>query len=448
MGYSILAFQTAFMKTYFPIQYMAAVLTYESDNTDKLVVYLGEAKRVRLPNDERGVAVEPPDINLSGVRFQVVYGPDEERTPSSGHIRFGLSAVKGVGGKAVEAILETRRESGPFTSLWDFCERVPMTALNRSTIEALIKAGAFDSVHGMENRAAMVEALDGAIRAGQRAAADRESGQSSLFGTVIEVPADDSPAGQLPEVAPWPLAEQLKHEKAALGFFASRHPLEEHRELLERFSNAKIAEVERLDAKTEIVIGAMISSLRTTRTRRGRNPGQKMAMLTLEDATGKIEAVAFAETFAEVEHLLEEDAVLFFRGQIDRRREEPNLLIASVYTREQAVSKLTERVRIVLEPDGDDEVLQQELDELREVLDGQKKKVNGSVAEVEFEIHLDDAVVRTSADGFRIPVDPSLEAQISQVLGTLGRCDLVGPPKLVEPLAGEPVEPLPSAEAM
>ncbi len=429
VGYSVLAFQTAFMKTYFPIQYMAAVLTYEADNTDKLSVYLDESKRVRLPDGERGVEVKPPDINLSGVRFDVVYRSDEEPTPAAGHVRFGLSAVKGVGGKAVEAILETRSDSGPFESLYDFCERVPLAAVNRSTIEALIKAGAFDSVHHMEARAAMVEALDGAIRSGQRVAADRESGQTNLFGTVIETDDDESPSAQLPEVEAWTVAEQLKHEKAALGFFASRHPLEEHSDTLTRFSTVTAAGVADLEAKTEIILGAIVSSLRTTRTRKGRNPGQKMGMLTLEDGTGKLDAVAFAETFAKIEPLLEEDAVLFFRGHIDRRREEPNLVISHVITPEQAVTKLTKRVRIVLDG-GDETRLTEDLAQLREILDRQKMKVNGSVAQVEFEIHLEDAVVRTSADGYKIPVDPALPGEITQALRTSGHCDLVGPPKL------------------
>ena len=439
VGYSILAFQTAFLKTFFPIQYMAAVLTYESVNTDKLAVYLDECRRVRLPDGRRGVDVLPPDVNLSGERFHVAYGAGEERTTSAGHVRFGLSAVKGVGGKAVEAILAARRGNeelpgGPFESLYEFCERVPMTAVNRATIEALIKAGAFDSVHGMDKRAAMLEALDGAIRSGQRAAADRESGQTSLFGTVIETPAADAAPVRLPEVPPWPLAEQLRHEKAALGFFASRHPLEEHRDRLERFSTASVADVASLDAKTEVIVGAMVSSLRTTRTRKGRNPGQKMGMLTLEDATGKIDAVVFAETFATFEHLLVEDAVLFFRAQVDRRREEPNLLVSQVITPDQAVAKLTEKVRIVLELDGAADAVGEELSGLREVLDRQKLKVNGSVATVEFEIHLDDAVVRTTAEGYRIPVDPELPREIARALGSAGHCDLVGPAKLVEAL--------------
>jgi DNA polymerase III alpha subunit len=208
VGYSILAFQTAFLKTYFPVQYMAAVLTYEADHTDKLAFYLGECKRVLLPDGSRGADVLPPDINQSRVRFQVVFGglgrtaaraAQSARSGRSarrhGHIRFGLEAVKGVGRAAVEAILEARDADGPFESLWDFCERVPLQLVNRSTIEALIKAGAFDSLHGEEKRAALMEALESAMRSGAQAAADRESGQESLFGMLMGGGAGGGEAG-------------------------------------------------------------------------------------------------------------------------------------------------------------------------------------------------------------------------------------------------------------
>lgn len=433
VGYSILAFQTAYMKAYFPIHYMAAVLTYESDNTDKLAVYLSECKRLRLGEEKRGVDVLPPDVNLSGYDFEVVYAPGEERAPEAGHIRFGLSAVKGVGGKAVEGIVAARNDDGDFKSLWDFCERVPLQFVNKSTVEALIKAGAFDSVHGAEQRAAVLAALEGAMRAGQQAAKDRESGQSNLFG-MLDTASAPAPEPQLPEVAPWTVAEMLKQEKAALGFFASRHPLDEHEATLESFSNTTAADFAELPAKTEVILGAMIANLRTIRTKKGRNPGQKMGLLTLEDPTGKVDAVVFADVFAQVETLLEEDAVLFFRGQVDRRREEPNLLISHVITPAQAVSKLTERVRIVLEPNGqseDREALSKELTGLKSVLDRQKGRINGSVARVELEIHLADRIVRTTPDGYRdLPVDIRLPEQIDLALGSLGHCDLVGPRKI------------------
>src|SRR5690606_5714167 len=148
----------------------------------KVVEYIDECKRVLLPGGGRGVAVKRPDINLSDVGFTVVFDPNEPRDANHGHIRFGLSAVKGVGEKAIHAIIEARDKDGPFRNLYDFCERVSLGAVNRATIEALIKCGAFDDVHGESKRAAMIEALDGAIQAGQRAAADRDSGQLHFFG--------------------------------------------------------------------------------------------------------------------------------------------------------------------------------------------------------------------------------------------------------------------------
>ncbi len=435
VGYSILAYQTAFMKTYFPIQFMAAVLTYESDNTDKLAVYLDECQRVRLPQGERGIAVLPPDVNLSGITFEVVYQDDEARTAQSGHIRFGLSAVKGVGTKAVEAILKARQQSGPFRSLFDFCERIPLTLVNRATIEALIKAGALDSLHGNAQRAAMVAALESALRAGHRAAADRESGQTSLFG--LASPVAETAEQRLPEMPPWSSHEQLKHEKAALGFFASQHPLEEYCELIAQFGNATIAVVRTLPAETEVVLGAMVASLRVTRTRKGRNPGQKMGLLTLEDLTGKIDGVIFAEAFAKAEALLAADEILFFKAKVDRRREEPGLTINQVIPLDQAL-RLTEEVRIVLTPPPGQEggavapAFVAELKRLREFLDGEKQRVNGSAAVVTFEIHLQDEnrVVSTAANGLRVPVDTQLPERLNATLGPLGHCLLLGPQKL------------------
>ncbi len=430
VGYSILAYQTAYMKTYFPIHFMAAVLTYESDNTDKLAVYLSEAQHVRLPDGTTGVDVRPPDINLSKVRFEVVYGPDEERAPSTGHIRFGLSAIKGVGIKAVDAILAARDgDDGLFESLLDFCERVSLREVNRAAIEALIKAGAFDSVHGMEQRAAVLKALEGAMKSGARAAQDRESGQTNLFGLPEAAPAGDD-SFKLPEATPWTLREQLAHEKATLGFFASCHPLDEHRDVLARYSNASIADIAQLDAKTEVVLGAMVSSLRSVRTRKGRNPGQKMAILSLDDGAGKIEAVVFSDVFAKVEELIEEDAVLFFHAQVDRRREEPGLVISRVVRPETAITKLTRQVRIVLRPDGDPAAERGTLQKLHDLLRRQKRRVNGSVARVVFELHV-DGKVSTASCPMEVPVDAQLSTRIDETLGELGRCDLVGPRKLL-----------------
>ncbi len=461
VGYSILAFQTAFLKTYFPVQFMAAVLTFESDNTDKLVTYLDECKRVLLPNGERGTLVKPPDVNTSRHRFQVVYEDGEEVTPSAGHIRFGLDAIKGVGAKAVEATLEARESGGPFQSIFDFVERVPPSLVNKSTVEALMKAGAFDSIHGEEMRSTLFAALERVVKHGQRAAADRDSGQSSLFGGAANETSEEAVA-ELPQVEPWSSAEQLQHEKAALGFFASKHPLDEHEDVLENFSSANLAQAQELPGKSEIIVGAMITNLRVVRTRSGRNPGQKMAMLTIEDHHGKMDAVVFSEAYLALEHVLKEDAILFWKGTVDRRREEPNLLVEKVVTLEDAPSQFCSRVRICLEDAGlqppeatrgaaneateepEGASMKDELMKLRELLDDEKKRINGSAAEVVFEIRLGGRVVHHRPSGLRVPVDPGLPGRVDELLGRDGACSLHGPERVqggpARTLAPPPVE--------
>ncbi len=353
VGYTLLAYQTAYLKTYFPVQYMAAVLTYTADSTDKLVKYVDECARVKLPDGRTGIEVGEPDIDRSGVRFHVVFEPGEEHQSSNGHIRFGLSAVKGVGEKAVLAILEARNEGGPFRSLWDFCRRVPLQIVNRTAIDALIKSGAFDGVHGKDERAAMIQALEPAIKAGQRAAADRESGQSSLlFGATADAGEEDEAEQDLPSVPPWSADELLAHEKETLGFFATSHPLDDHRELLQRFGNVNVEQLKALPADTEVVLGALLGGLRTTRTRKGRNPGQKMAIVHLEDRSDRIEGVLFADAYAEYEAVLDRGAVLFFTGRVDRRREDPNLVVSKVIGVAEAEAKLARRLRIHLDATG------------------------------------------------------------------------------------------------
>ena len=432
VGYTLLAYQTAYLKTYFPVQYMAAVLTYAADSTDKLVHYVDECARAKLPGGRTGIQVGAPDIDRSGVRFHVVFDPDDEQTAGHGHIRFGLSAVKGVGEKAVRAILEAREDGGRFRSLWDFCRRVPLQIVNRTTIEALIKSGAFDGIHGKDQRAAMVEALPAAIKAGQRAAADRESGQSSLLfaGGSREASEPEDRGQKLPEAAPWSPSELLAHEKEALGFFASSHPLDDHRELLDRFGNVNAERFKTLPADTDVVLGALLGSLRTTRTRKGRNPGQKMAMIQLEDKSGRVEGVLFADAYAEYEELLERGAVLFFAGRVDRRREEPNLVVSKVVPLEEAPTRLARRLRIHIDLRGTAGTptngLNEDLEGLRELLDRRRSRGRNGGVEVEFELALKDRTVLTGANGARAPIDARLASDIDDLLGARGRCRYIG----------------------
>ncbi|MEM6750970.1 MAG: DNA polymerase III subunit alpha [Planctomycetota bacterium] len=454
-GYAIVAYQTAYLKTLFPLQYMAALLTYESVNSDKVAEYLDACRDLLLPNAKRGVEVKPPDINLSDIAFSVAYDTDEAHTPSGGHIRFGLSAVKGVGEKAVLAVLQERAAEGPFKGLYDFCERVDLRAVNRSTIEALIKCGAFDELHGVDQRAALHHALDAAVRAGQRAASDRASGQNALFGAPEPgAPADDEGPGEpeLPAIDPWPTAERLAYEREVLGLFVSSHPLDEHRDTIARFSTASLEDAKQLPAGAEIVVGGMLSRVRTTVTRNGRSPGQKMCMITLEDARTKMDGVCFSDTYAQHFADLEPDNVVFLACKIDRRREEPALLVQRVIPVAEGPRWLTAAVRIRL----DEPPAGQALD--ASVLQGVRGAVqrlatqhrDGAQAPVWFDVVQQGQRVRIRTGA---KVTPS--AQLVEALNTLlapghactGSCELHGG-KRVDParFQGAPTREQPKLE--
>lgn len=427
-GYAIVAYQTSYLKTYFPVQYMAAVLSYESDNTAKIVRYVDECRKVLFPDGHRGIDVGAPDINRSGIGFAVVYDEGELHDANHGHIRFGLTAVKGVGEKAIRAIIQAREKDGPFQNLYEFCERVPPGAVNRATIEALIKCGAFDSIHGDERRSAMIEALDGAVQAGQQAAFDRDSGQLNFFETFAETLEESGKANavaSLPDLPPWTHGQQLQEEKAVLGFYLSSHPLNQHQAAVQQFSTHTIAEARELAAGVEVILGVMISRVRTTFTRKSK---EKMAMLTAEDASGSIDAVLFPRTYAIAAPCLEPDQIVFLRGKVDRRREDPNIVVDQVIPVQQAATQLTQQVKIVLR--GDDlPRLDNRLGYLHELLRGDTL-VNGTVgAEVIFELHQEGRVVSMRVNGMRIRVNDDLPARIATVLDEADPfqcCQLIG----------------------
>ena len=437
-GYSIVAYQTAYLKTYFPVQYMAAVLTYESGDTDKVVKYIDECKRVRRPDGSRGIEVRPPDINLSNTGFSVVFETDEPHDANHGHIRFGLGAVKGVGDKAIAAIIEQREKDGPFTGLYDFCERVPLSSVNRATIVALIKCGAFDSLHGADRRAAMIEALDSAMQAGHRAKADRDSGQLSFFGSFSEAaPAAEDEGGAetpLPDVAPWSPGEQLQHEKAVLGFYVSSHPLDRYERMLESFATCSVADAMKLPEATEVILGVMLQRVRTTVQKKDQ---RKMAMLTVEDKSGRIDAVVFASNYPVYGPLLTQDAVLFLKGKVDRKREQPNILIDEAIPPEQAAEQLTRRVRIVLEADDSsgNGRLNGGLNNLKALLRQSSASGGGNgndhTAEVVFEVHQQGMIATLGLNGTRVHVTADLPERIDSLISPRGHCELIGPPRLV-----------------
>jgi len=371
--YAILAFQTAYFKTYFPTEFMAALLTFEMGATEKVAEYIEECRSM-------GIEVLPPDVNESFADFTVIYergegaGGAEEgargRVRSSGkgkkagargrgalaaagggkvrgeRIRFGLAAVKGVGVKAVEEIIRAREAGGRYETLFDLCQRLDLRAVNRAALEALIKAGSLDSLGG--TRAQMAAALDEAMALASERQRDAQAGQLTLFAAFESDGAVRQEAARLPEVSPWPQQKLLQHEKEVLGLYVTDHPLAQFAEQIHYYSTAHSHTLREAPAGGEVILGGIITRVRYCVTKIGRSAGARMAMFTLEDLNGTVEGVAFPDVLAQYEDLLQPDRLVFVRGRVDFRREEPSIKATAAYAMEHAEEHLTNLVHLEL----------------------------------------------------------------------------------------------------
>jgi DNA polymerase-3 subunit alpha len=320
-AYAWVAYQTAYLKANYPAYFMAALLTSERANTDKMVLYIGECR-------EMGIRVLPPDVNESEMFFTVVPRVAEEEAA----IRFGLAAIKNVGEGAVEAILKGRREGGPFRSFFDFCERVDFKAVNRRVVESFIKSGSFDSLD--PRRSALFAAIDRAMEAGQKLQRDQEQGQVSLFGTTGGPEEHPATAPQrIPDAPAWGEGERLAFEKESLGFFITGHPLERFREELAQWANATTGRLPELSGAPEVTVAGIIAGLRLMKTRKG----DRMATFLLEDLEGSAEALVFPETYKKVAGRLADDLVVLVKGKPEVLDEgKARLLVSEVLPLEQA----------------------------------------------------------------------------------------------------------------
>lgn len=305
-AYGWVTYQTAYLKRHHPHEFMAGLMSCDQDNTENIVKFIAEARAMNLK-------VARPDVLESDQDFTVVPAPKAEDKV----IRFGLGAVKGVGGGAVEAILHARGEGGPFSSLFDFCERVESQKVNRRVIEALVKAGAFDSIPADADdmhRARNFAAIEIAIERGSQAQKDRKSGQVSMFGLLEPVSQESSEEAIYPTVPEWPAKQLLNCEKESLGFYISGHPLDRFASDLKRFANATALDFsEGRRGEGEASIGGVVSAYRERPTRRGDG---KLAFFQLEDAAGQLEVVVFPKTFEKVREILTSDEPLLCKGKI------------------------------------------------------------------------------------------------------------------------------------
>jgi len=294
-AYGLISYQTAYLKAHYPVEFMAALLTADGDNTDKVVRYIADAT-------QNGIVVRPPDVNASQKDFSV----DE------GGIRFGLGAIKNVGEGAVDSII-AQREDAPLTSLFDFCERVDLKRVNKRVVEALVKSGACDSF-GHE-RFVLFHNIDRALERGQSMARDRMTGQTSLFGLFDD---DDSNAGPADsydlKCDPWLDRHRLELEKEAIGFYVSGHPLDGYRGELGRYASNNTSDLDKaLGTRGELTLGAVVVAMRERPLRSGNG---RMAFVTLEDLFGQIETIFFSKAFEASEEALKSGDPLLVYGNV------------------------------------------------------------------------------------------------------------------------------------
>jgi len=303
--YALISYRTAFLKANYPVEYMAAVISSVMNTKDKVPFYVNQCH-------EMGIEVLPPDVNESDVGFTVV----------EGKVRFGLNAVKGVGVGAIESIVAAR-DDGPFSSIYDFCARVDSALVNRRTLEALIKSGAFDSTGG--TRRGMLEALPAAAAAGERRRRDRAQGQGGLFDVLAAADPENEVAHHPPIGAEeFDSDVLLRFEKEALGLYVSSHPLQGLRAQLRDQIDATVSQLADLRDGQTVWTGGVISGLARRQTR----SGSTMAVFRLDDVDGGIEVVAFGSICERYHDLLAEDAIVLVRGRLDRKSEDDVKLIA------------------------------------------------------------------------------------------------------------------------
>jgi DNA polymerase-3 subunit alpha len=396
-AYALIAYMTAYLKAHYPVEFMAALLSGDIpgrnfQKKDSLVEHLEDCDRM-------GIEVVPPDVNRSDVDFSV----------GEGKIFFGLAAIKGCGGSAGEAIVTARKSGGPFRDLYDFCERVDSAGASRATIEALIKSGGFDTLR--VKRSQLDAVIDRAVQSGASLAADRKSGQKSLFGGDDDVAAA-KPGASLPDIPEWPDRERAQKEKEVLGFYLTSHPLDEHKPLLTKYCSHTTADIPQLKEREEVILGGLISSLKFSQTKNPQ-PGKpsKYVMFDLEDIDGTIRCILWPDGFAEMGHLVKADAILMIRGVIDRRGgEEANLIINELIPLDQLDSRYTTGLIVrILETEHPSDILEK----VREVC-----RSSPGNNELQLAVVLEDGSrIHLRSNKVRLEITRELQERLENLLG-------------------------------
>jgi len=389
-AYALLAYHTAYLKTHYPVEFMAALLTSVTGSTDDVVKYINECR-------EMGIAVEPPDINVSDANF----------TPHGSAIRFGLAAVKNVGGNAIESIVAARRNLGKFESIFAFCEKVDLRLLNKRVLESLIKSGAMDA---LGRRAQLMAVLDKAIERAQKTQRDAESGQHGLFGVFQEEEVQNH-IDRLPETPDWDEHQRLAAEKEILGFFITGHPLEKYREKLEDLRALNTQEISAIKSSTgkdeNITAAGMITNLRVLKSKRG----DFYAQASLEDMAGSIDMLVFPEAYRKLQEKVKLQVPVLIRGGV--RIEEganPKLTVNDILPLEEAKVPLPKSLRIRIQVENAEDVTVDQLHSLCRERKGEAK--------VLFDVERQgDFMVVMEAEDYNVQPDRNFIARVEELCG-------------------------------
>ncbi|MBN8624386.1 MAG: DNA polymerase III subunit alpha [Planctomycetes bacterium] len=402
-AYALIAYMTAYLKAHYPVEFMAALLCGDIEGRnfkkkDSLVEHLEDCRRMNI-------TVNAPDVNTCSADFTV----------ADGQIYFGLAAIKGCGGSAATALAEERGKNGPYKDLFDFCSRLDSSAVNRTAIESLIKAGAFDKLGG--TRAQWTAVLDKALQSAASVLADKKRGQKGLFDEddAEEAAAPGSATkSMLPAVAPWDQRQEMAAEKEVLGYYLTSHPLAEYEKTFDTYKLKGTVDAAQLSHRTEVMLGGMIASIKFSHTKNPR-PGQvntKYAMWDLEDMQGIMRCILWPEDFAKHGTHVEADKVVALRGVIDKRpgSEDANFIVNEIIPVETLESRFTKGVIFHVDETKHGE---KGLQGLFEILRGYPGN-----CEVQLVLTLaDQSRVTCESANVKVAYDPEMRRRVTDFLG-------------------------------
>ncbi|MFZ3216807.1 MAG: DNA polymerase III subunit alpha [Candidatus Acidiferrales bacterium] len=387
-AYALLAYQTAYLKVHYPVEFMASMLSSEAGNTEKVVKYINEARGM-------GIRVLPPDVHESGLYF----------TPVGDDIRFGLAAIKNVGENTAKAICEARGTAGPFRTLFSFSEAIEPKFLNKRVLESLVKAGALDCTGGSRGR--LFAAIDQAISRGQKKHQEKTVGQGGLF--LAGAHESTNPSWQeteLPEADDWSEEQQLAGEYSVLGFYISGHPLDKYAGRLKDLNASELVSMEGRKNSEDIVVAGIIVQIRPMRSRRGA----RWAILTLQDRTGVIEALVFPEAFGKLEAILKANTPLLVKGRVAVEDVGTRLIVSDARLLEQLADRPPSLLRVRMDLST---VNTGALDRLQKLFSRHPGRCR-----VAFELIKGDGTAATLESGSAVLADRELVERVREICGS------------------------------